>query len=204
MSIIKFFIALSFIALSALNKDFNNPTNDVRSKMERDTCVVDISINNLTIDDSSSIGKALGNIRNANKYKWTLSDDDEGIFLLNYSGTKYLKMEQTLSAGGKAFDFFEVGYKNERKNPKIIYNKSQYPDFITESGIKLGISKDRFFKIKGHKLKLKKGKDEMFYKNINDFDNCAYNKKLGESTFELWWIFRKGVLIKFGFGYQNP
>lgn len=204
MSVFNFFIALSFIVFQGINKNINNPSHELRSKPGRDTCVVDISINNLSIDDSSSIAKALGNIQNAKKYKWTFSGDDEGIFLLNNSGTKYLKMVQTLGAGGKSFDFFEVGYKSEKKNAKINYNKSQYPDFITESGIKLGISKETFFKIKGHKLKHKKGQEEMFYININDFDNCDYDKKLGESTFELWWVFRKGILVKFGFGYQNP
>ena len=79
MSFINLFFALSLFVLPGIKKHSYNQIGEPTSKYERDTCVLDISINNLSIDDSASISKVWGNIRDKKKYKWTFSDDEEGI-----------------------------------------------------------------------------------------------------------------------------
>ena len=149
------------------------------------------------------------NSENINKY---LGEDvmdrltDNGIL---YSDVLSSDFKQKLTfyfhPGGipKEFSEFQVNYIDNDKlseNERITGSK----EFVTESGIKLGISIETLKSIKGEPTSIVNEETNTLKYRIDDFNNSEFLQKYNMPIYYAYYEFQKGYLIKFRFGFEYP
>ncbi len=101
----------------------------------------------------------------------------------------------------KEFSAFEVSYLTRKdRNARVIKEK----EFITESGIKLGMTMGEFRSIKGEPDTITNGKTTIFHYQIDDFENSEFLKKHNMPIYYADYKFKNGYLNEFRFGFQYP
>lgn len=200
ISIAIFFILVSCQYPINQNEKQSNIANKQQDTLhvnsKKITFILDSTINGIiTLWDSHGTWEALGDLHSKLE-----KGIPEYIYFRNMKEDKYLKLNHLLGSNSNTFTYFEVGYvSNLQRNIK--FYKSNFDDFMTENGINLGMSKDSLLK------NLTKRNGERLLK-----------KSKGENGFEvmtLYWEYeliyrsefffdKKGRLIKFGFGYDQP
>lgn len=102
----------------------------------------------------------------------------------------------------KKYDFVPMNERNLKKYYKESYHfefiPSNFIDFETESGVKLGLTEKQFIAIySGGKLKreVSDGLIKYYYNFEQDFFFCDYFSEF---------VFENNQLVKFSFGYVNP
>lgn len=150
---------------------------------------IDTSINKtIFLRDAYSVIKNFGNIESKVNQWDTVAPD---IYVTNNSKTEYLKMTKWYGDGANVFSFFEVGIITILPNSISILS-SNLLNFKTESGIKLGITKENLMLIKGNKY---------IESKLNDLAILTYTD--GE-LYKAEYCFQNNKLIKFSFGYVSP
>ena len=101
----------------------------------------------------------------------------------------------------KEFSEFEVSYLTRKdRNARVIKEK----EFITENGIKLGMTMGEFRSIKGEPDTITNGKTTIFHYQIDDFENSEFLKKYNMPIYYADYKFKNGYLNEFRFGFQYP
>ena len=101
----------------------------------------------------------------------------------------------------KEFSAFEVSYLTRKdRNARMIKEK----EFITENGIKLGMTMGEFRSIKGEPDTITNGKTTIFHYQIDDFENSEFLKKYNMPIYYADYKFKNGYLNEFRFGFQYP
>lgn len=157
---------------------------------ERQAGYDDHYINNkLRIQDDESIVKTVGDLR---KYQVGTYEDGEVVFMLNKDRTECLKMVHQPGGDFNEYNEFEV-YYNKAK-PKLSYH-SVFTSFVTESGVRLGMTDSAFLHIKGKPKKKTRLKDGSLLLEYIHADGIVYH-------FQAW--IKNDTLRRFRFGEENP
>jgi hypothetical protein len=163
----------------------------------------DISINHILVFNNSDIIFQFLNIKVENgNYNAFFRKRIEGnyfpsTFALNKDRNIYLMISQRFG-DDMSCQYFEVGYYTDNIKK---YFSTQYPNFFTESGIKLGITKEQFFKIRKEipfRILGTTKMDTVEYR----WGSCPYCfQNIDDAKYVAWYVFKNNVLCKFGFGF---
>ena len=169
------------------------PLQSVKNKFEPDTSIGPISLNN-----SKNVSEYLG--RNVMErlndtammpHSSVLSKDSEQRFTFYFhpGGVK------------NKFSEFQVNFTEKiKRNDKIVADK----EFETESGIKLGITKNELKLIKGKPDSITKKKRIVYHYRIDDYEHSEFLQKYNMPIYYADYEFGKGKLIEFRFGFEYP
>jgi len=155
--------------------------------------VPDIKINDLEIENPTSIVNAVGSL------KEKIIDDQSlphAIFS-NIEGNEKLRLVLFPGASHNDIYQFKLGY--DEKNGI----QSSYTEFVTESGIKLGLDKKEIIKIKGEGFKSSLS-SELYYE-ISNYESSEFLKKYNLPVYFARYTFDKNEkLKKIHFGFEYP
>ena len=159
--------------------------------------IPDTIIGKISLINSQNVDSYLGN-----DVMSTLNDDG-----LPNSSVISKDMKQRLTfyfhPGSKIKEFseFHVSYNDGAKKNDIT---AEDAEFISESGIKLGMSLDDFLIIKGEPDKLEKNKTTIYYYKIDEFENSDFLKRYNMPIYYAEYEFEQDYLIAFKFGFEYP
>ena len=167
--------------------------------------IPDSTINNqIIIMNDLSVLKTFG-------YIWNLVlRDPHRIYFVNKSGTEYLKMTFHSGNSENQFSEFEIGDISLIPENEPI-NKSNFEGFYTESGIRLGITKNELIKIKGKNfiaIKNEHNLEGIRYNLESDYDGYDYIfkyeflERYGYPSYYAFYWFKNNKLVKFEFGFE--
>lgn len=160
-----------------------------------DSFYPDVSINSLQLINPESIKDCIGDLKN----RIIEEDSFPYVELYNKYGNKKIKMIIFYGSGYNDVSQFIVKYSNE---PLKNLEHSPFIDFVTESGIKLGISKNELIQKKGLNFKCN---DNVLLYEVNDFDFPVFFKKYNyESYFSKYYFNENNLLIQYEFGFVYP
>jgi hypothetical protein len=130
---------------------------------------------------------------------------NEGVFKVatfsNSCGTQYLKMRQFPGSFKNSFGLFEVG-KLDLKSKQDL-KKLPFESFVTESGIRLGISKEELIQIKGKKFQLvNRNEAETLIYTLDDHTSVFLNK-YNMPSYTAKYSFLNEKLVAFSFGFDS-
>ena len=103
----------------------------------------------------------------------------------------------------KEFSEFQVNYvgADELKGEEKITDDKE---FITESGIKPGITIEKIKSIKGEPTSVIEGKTTVLQYKIDDYNGSEFLKKYNMPAYYAYYEFQNGYLITFRFGFVYP
>lgn len=153
----------------------------------------------LYLEDPSSTIKVLGDIM-------SLVDADKDLpdaFYKNQNGQEYLQVVFFPGNEANSISQFNVGYLNDLANPESI-SPIQLDRFQTESGIKLGLSKQEVILIKGGSYQEEKtnGELKLSYQVIDTKSPFLKRYNMPVYIAEYW--FKDGKLTNYKFGFEYP
>ena len=166
-----------------------------------DSIIHDTTINSkIILRNSISIEKNLGDVMP----KLNSDKDLPDVYFRNKSGTEYLRLVFFPGDVNNTVSLFEVSKADLSSAPLKSY-QSVFPYFLTESGIKLGMTISDVVGKKGNQFKkASKGKMIVIKYSIDYEDNpkflAAYNMPLYIAEY----TFKNGILVKFIFGFEYP
>ena len=174
-------------------------SNDIRSGNENG--VFDTTINKvLILRNSNSVLNNIGDITS----KLDKGKDFPDALFKSTTGTEVLKVVFFPGDPENCISMFEVA---ERK----AYNKvhklwpTRFKLFETESGVKLGISKEKLLKIKPGKYKESKiGDQTILLLSTDSVDDKLFLDKYNMVSYTVSYYFRSNRLVKFSFGFEYP
>ncbi len=123
--------------------------------------------------------------------------EGDGIILKSIDSKLYLKLLQLPGGGNNEFMSFEIGLTQVlSENEKKALIPTNVENFVTSSGIYIGMNKDRITRIKGKpdERRIENSLQILEYK-IDNIGELFYNASL---------FFQDDKLIKYSFGYVNP
>jgi hypothetical protein len=147
---------------------------------------IDTSINNVILEDTITLIKKFGDLSR-------LIDlpNCDCVTLFNKNETQFLRLHHSNGGFSNQFDIFTVEYiKKSKKNGKTIEDEI----FITENGIKLGISLEIFFN---------RFPNTNFVKQKLGLKQVKYIYHDVENTYLAEYVFKDEILISFRIGYDN-
>lgn len=109
--------------------------------------------------------------------------------------------------GGYAdeFEYFEVNHGSSSSIEGLKFKQIESDQFITESGIRLGISKEELFEIKGKNYSNELSTaNEIIYSFGPDSELHDFLKQKNAAGYEAKYKFINNRLVKFEFGYILP
>lgn len=201
----KTIILYTLILLNFYNKI--NFTNEINFQQKPNNINVknkeikpDLKINNLEIVNPNSIIKNIGDLK---KYLENSKMDLPSVTFFN--NNKSIKITLVTFPGSSYNDVYQFIIENN--DSKIVKKEKvlKYDDFITENGIKLGITKEEIVKIKGSNFKLKKNNDCIVLSYIiNDYKKSDFLKRYNMPSYFMEYTIKNDILIKFKFGFDYP
>jgi hypothetical protein len=165
-----------FFALNSLGQ----PLEDDRHRPQ----FYDSTINGLRLRDPASIERIMGITDNI------VDNETEQAEVVNESGNQLLTLIFHPGDVVNQFSEFKVEYNTGRKLPKLRINEKE---FITDKGIRLGITKEQLLKVLGQPKEKKQGDCWMYY----------YTQGNGLLYFGNYY-FEDGMLDGFWFGEEYP
>ena len=101
----------------------------------------------------------------------------------------------------KEFSEFKVNYnENKTRNDKATDDK----EFVTENGIKLGMTSGEIRSLKGEPKIITKNETTVFQYKIDDYQNSKFLKNYNMPIYYADYEFNNGYLIEFKFGFEYP
>ncbi len=207
---ILFYLYLAFILLSCMPKkniestprvavplDTGNQGDDI-AKTVIDTAssekpnssnnVLDSTINNeIQLRNPTSVVNSVGDLSTE-----LISSGAEApyVILTNKTKNEYLKMTMWYGDPRNSFSYFVVGSNSDIV--RLNLHTTKYNRFKTDSGIRLGLSKQDIVNMKGLKYSVT---------NENSIETISY---LGQDLYEAKYHFKKNILVQYEFGYRYP
>jgi hypothetical protein len=101
----------------------------------------------------------------------------------------------------KEFSEFIVGYVDQNDRNEFVTNNEE---FVTESGIKLGMTMGDFRTIKGEPDSIANKETTNFHYRIDDFNNSEFLKRYNMPIYYAVYEFKNGYLCEIKFGFEYP
>ncbi len=161
----------------------------------------DSSINGvLFLHNPSSTLKVLGDVMSNINVD---TDFPDAYFESSVEGEEYLRIIFFPGNESNSLSQFEVGSLSLTGSKDL--QPSKYPSFKTESGIRIGMSKDELIAIKGNEFKEEKLSDylKLTY-SINESSSDFLKKYNMLAYFAEYWFTTDDKLIKYKFGFEYP
>ena len=159
----------------------------------KNSFVPDVKINNLELVNPNSILKSIGDLKEFVR-------EEEGLpYAIFTNETKDTKLVLTLFPGSSINDVYQFKIEHvmeELKNVKVLPIKT----FISENGIRLGMSKEELIKIKGNTYLVKDNYLEYRVSGNKEFLN-KYNMP---SYFARYFFSKDKNINKIEFGFKYP
>jgi hypothetical protein len=154
----------------------------------------DVKINDLEFNNPKSI------IENVGTLEERIMEGENLPYVTFLNENKTEKLKVVLFPGSSFNDVyqFRVCYY---KNDSIPFHTTKYSDFRTESGIKLGITKNELINIKGKGFR-EEGNALRY--EIYDYEKPDFFKKYNLPIYYAVYTFETEKLIEFEFGFVYP
>ncbi|MCX6232100.1 MAG: hypothetical protein NTZ33_11205 [Bacteroidetes bacterium] len=159
----------------------------------------DTSINGISLMNPRSIHNSFGNLMQ-------YIDNDKDIpyvLILSIDKKQYLKLSFHPGSIKNEFSYFEIGILKDKLLNKKNNVVSKYKTFITENNIKIGISKNVFFKYRNKQFLKTKNKNLYTYE-IDNFMSSAFLKAYNMPSYSAKYRFNNDTLVQFEFGFDYP
>ena len=164
--------------------------------------VPDTSINSvLKLLNPASIRIAIGD------QKTKMIEDEKAVRvqLTNKRGNQYFILYQLPASNWNTFNEFEIG---SIKSHDGSFGLSSFASFVTESGIRLGITIDSLINIKGNGYRKSTNGDSvvLVYRLQENGKSSTPSilRRYNMPEYKAAYFFSKSKLIKFIFGFPNP
>jgi hypothetical protein len=158
----------------------------------------DTTINGaLILMHPKSIVKTIGD-----QMKWVIEGSGAPRVLLTNTGrTEYLILYHGYGGWHNEFDEFEVGLM---KGMKGKFRTFKVDSFVTESGVRLGMTVEELVAVKGKKfVKAREEGKEVLRYTLDNFPKGILGR-YNMPEYEASYFFDGGRLVKFVFGFPNP
>lgn len=177
----------------------NKPTEHVNTTVQKkDTCrdnfVADIKVNDLELSNNNT---SLSNYKDLNKL---VTEDNQGLPYVSFLNKKETEKLTFYFFYGSGYDEF-YQFKIEPYTGNELNNRLEYNSFITESGIKLGITKTELLKIKGNNYS---ENDNTVKYVLSEYNNSCFLQKYNLPLYFSEYTFKDDKLIKIYFGFEYP
>lgn len=160
--------------------------------------VPDSTINNvLTLNNSESSKQFYPEISSSVKLIERLRESP--VLAFNSKAKEYLLLYQYEGGVKNEFSCFEIGYVSNLGENETI--NTDYKNFETESGLKLGLSLKELIKIKG-KSYTKEG-SKIIYR-VDDYPNSSFLKRYNMPAYFLECTLQNDRINKIKFGFDYP
>lgn len=152
----------------------------------------------IALQDGESIKRAFGNcmtlLRGTGNDRW--------VMFQNLSHQTYFKMRHNWQCGDNCFDFFEVGSIN-KDHENSIYNESCYADFLSETGVTLGMKRSEVIHLRQYRYwrTIRSRPEKVEYFVSGTFKKTA--TKSIRIKYSEHYYFKNESLVKFAFGIEN-
>ena len=103
--------------------------------------------------------------------------------------------------GSNDFSEFKISYIKSRSEEDVITTDRE---FITESGIKLGLTTGQIKSLKGDPDLIAEKETTVFHYKIDEYDESKFLEKYNMPSYYADYEFRNGYLIEFRFGFDYP
>jgi hypothetical protein len=117
----------------------------------------------------------------------------------NSKNKEYLLLFQYEGGVKNEFSCFEIGYVSDLDKNSTI--STDYKNFETESGLKLGLSREELIKIKGESY-TEEG-DKIIYQ-VDDYQNSSFLKRYNMPAYFLECTLKDDKIIKIKYGFDYP
>ncbi len=167
--------------------------------------VPDETISNIRLVDSTS---ALKKYPKLNQLAYTQTDETNPFANFKFYNKDSSEILALIIYPGAYKNCFYVFNVTKTSNVQVKFKVYSLPDnfFITESGIKIGLTKSELLAIKGtpFQIKTEQGNEILCYK-INSFDSdTKILSKYNMPEYYADYTFKQSRLIKFEFGFTYP
>lgn len=134
-------------------------------------------------------------------------------FIQNLKKDEVLVMSISFGGSKNEYRFFDIislsnGQQNELKKYNVDLLKIPTINIISfksESGIKLGMSRDEIHKIKGDNCEIiKKGDEVEIHKYVIDNQNSKFLQKYNLPKYVAHFFFQNNKLCRYSFGFEMP
>lgn len=184
----------SFVQAGTIASLFANKDSNV-------SFVPDTSVCNIALESYASIEREFGNIMGDSINK---VNGYEVFYFSNIDKSEYLKLIFFPGGTQNAFSRFVISEDQVPPINRRLY-VTQYPTFITESGIKLGITLNELEKIKGTEyLKTEKDSFDVYTYSIMIDVNSAFYRRYKMPIYSAVYKFKNNRLVAFEFGFEIP
>lgn len=156
----------------------------------------DIKINSLELANPESILKNIGDLK-------SLIIEDENLPHVSFtSQNKKEKLTLIIFPGSGYNDVYQfVIEENDKKET----HKLNYINFITESGLKLGISKEEIIKLKGEQFNLKQSDNNTLISyTLDNYNNSKFLQQYNMPSYFMEFTLKEDKVIKIKFGFDYP
>jgi hypothetical protein len=99
------------------------------------------------------------------------------------------------------FSEFRVNYVDQKGRDEFVNDERE---FVTESGIKLGMTMGEFRAIKGEPDSMTNDETSTFHYRIDDFENSEFLRSYNMPIYYADYEFKNGYLTEFRFGFEYP
>jgi len=203
-----FVLILSMLGASCTGQP--NPANRIeqmhpdKAKPQRSNGGVDFQpdtsiVNILCLDNPAYTLHAMGDIM-------PLLDADADLpdaYLINKSGNEYIQVIFFPGSEANSFSQFVVGYSSDLSHHASL-KPIPFDGFITESGIRLSLSKEDVIAKKGmsYKEQMNSGQQILTYELSDNTSDFLKRYNMPSYITEYW--FKDDKLIKYKFGFEYP
>ncbi|WP_143147352.1 hypothetical protein [Chishuiella changwenlii] len=156
--------------------------------------IPDIRVNDIELSNSRTFFNGYKNLE-----KLVIENNNDLPFVSFVNNLNTEKFTVYFFYGSTYDEFYQ--FKIEYLNNEKFYNYLQYDNFITESGIKLGLSKKDLIKIKGNNYK---ENNNVIKYIISDYESSPFLQKYNLPAYFSEYTFINGKLIKIYFGFEYP
>lgn len=177
----------------------NKPTGQTNTTVQKkDTCrdnfVADIKVNDIELSNNNT---SLSSYKDLDKL---VIEDKQGLPYVSFLNKKETEKLTVYFFYGSGYDEF-YQFKIEPYTGNKLNNRLEYNSFITESGIKLGITKTELLKIKRNNYT---ENDNTVKYVLSDYNSSCFLQKYNLPVYFSEYTFKDDKLIKIYFGFEYP
>lgn len=175
---------------SVLSSSISLDSNQVTSAFIPDT-----SINQIELLDAASFQRHLPNEMNYS------NEVVRHVALLNHNGYQVCSLSFLPGSSLDEVGAFDVWYRDKTNDTGVVV---LVHEFVTESGIHLGITSNELKMIKGRPDSVDTKQGLTFYYFIDGLGTSSFLKRYNMPTYYARYAFTQDKLTRFSFGFVNP
>jgi len=160
--------------------------------------IPDISVNGIFLEEHFTVESQIGDLMQFINREESLPS----VYVFNNDSSQYLKLIFHPGGVKNSFSEFEVSYVGDLQESKG-FRILRFKEFITDSEIKLGMSKQDIIKRKGSDFF--EIKEDYIKYIVDDFGKSIFLKKYNMPLYYAKYEFdSNNVLTKYSFGFEYP